>query len=179
MIRVPIRVTVRVASASALVLIAVLAMPHAVAQGKDEIPFPKDYRSWAHVKTVLVGPTSAAFATEAGFHHIYANDRAMVGYRTGTFPNGSVLVYDLLESKDLAGNTSEGAQRRVDIMVKDTTRFADNAGWGFARFFNGDRVSGHLAEDKQAACLACHTQRRDHDYVHSMFRGDVPDPATH
>lgn len=169
MMRASTRVTAAVAMAGAICLLAAL---HA-AQRNDEIPFPKDYRSWAHVKTVLVGPQSAAFPTEGGFHHIYANERALVGYRTGTFPDGAVVVYDLLETKEVAGSTVEGAQRRVDVMVKDTARFANNAGWGFARFFADDRATGRLTTDQQAACLACHARRRDHDYVVSAFRGDV------
>src|SRR4029450_2560956 len=72
------------------------------------IPFPAGYRTWAHVKSVVVGPASAAFATEGGIHHIYANERAVEGYRTGTFPDGSVIVYDLLETKDVNGNLLEG-----------------------------------------------------------------------
>ncbi|HKF06926.1 MAG TPA: hypothetical protein VKB49_31695, partial [Candidatus Sulfotelmatobacter sp.] len=40
------------------------------AQPDDTVPFPKEFRKWAHVKSVLVGPQSAAFATEGGIHHI-------------------------------------------------------------------------------------------------------------
>jgi hypothetical protein len=40
------------------------------AQLDDVAPFPKEFRKWAHVKSVLVGPQSAAFATEGGIHHI-------------------------------------------------------------------------------------------------------------
>lgn len=153
-----------------LIMLAVLQ----AAPEPEGIPFPKDYRSWAHVKTVLVGPQSAAVATEGGFHHIYANERALTGYKTGTFPDGSIVVYNLIETKEAAGNTVEGAERRVDVMVKDQKRFANNAGWGFARFVGGNHDSGKLTAEQQASCLACHARRRDHDYVVSNFRGDVP-----
>ena len=74
----------------------------------DSVPFPKAFRKWSHVKSVLVGPQSAAFATEGGIHHIYANEKALEGYDTGKFPDGSVIVYDLLETKEIAANTLEG-----------------------------------------------------------------------
>lgn len=134
------------------------------------IPFPADYRTWAHVKSVLVGPASAAFATEGGIHHIYANTPALEGYRTGRFPDGSVVVYDLLETKEAAGNTIEAAPRRLDVMVKDSRRFAETDGWRFASFAKGDRTNGQLANERQRTCLGCHAKRKDRDYVFSELR---------
>jgi Cytochrome P460 len=75
----------------------------------------------------LVGPQSAAFATEGGIHHIYANEKVFEGYDTGKFPDGSGIVYDLLETKELPGSTLEGPTRRVDVMVKHSERYRD---WG-------------------------------------------------
>jgi hypothetical protein len=98
----------------------------------------------------LVGPQSPAFATEAGIHHIYANGKAMEGYDTGKFPDGSIIVYDLLETKETGGVTVEGAQRRVDVMVKDGQRYPETGGWGFARFWGDNRTQGTLAPDRQA-----------------------------
>src|SRR6202050_830803 len=90
------------------------------AQLDDNASFPKEFRKWAHVKSVLVGPQSAPFASEGGIHHIYANEKALVGYETGKFPDGSVIVYDLLETKEVAGSTIEGPTRRIDVMVKQS-----------------------------------------------------------
>src|SRR5271169_1359295 len=104
------------------------------AQHDDIAPFPKEFRKWAHVKSVLVGPQSAAFATEGGIHHIYANDKALEGYESGKFPDGSVIVYDLLETKEIAGNTVEGPTRRIDVMVKNSERYHATGGWDFASF---------------------------------------------
>jgi hypothetical protein len=139
-----------------------------VTAGSDDVPFPATYRTWAHVKTALVGPTSAA-KTELGIHHIYANEPAMAGYRTGTFPDGSVIVYELLDTTEKDGSTLEGAEKRIDVMVKDSTRFAASAGWAFNSFAAGART-GALAADRQASCLKCHAKRKDHDYVHSDWR---------
>jgi hypothetical protein len=152
-------------------LLATLAFAVAArSQPQEEIPFPAGYRTWAHVKSVVVGPTSAAFATEGGIHHIYANERALEGYRAGTFPDGSIIVYDLLETKEAAGNLLEGAPRRFDVMMKDRRRFAANDGWGFASFRGGQRTGGTLSAERQRTCLDCHAKRRDHDFVQSAFR---------
>src|SRR5436190_20607898 len=114
------------------------------AQLDDTIPFPKEFRKWAHVKTVLVGPQSAAFATEGGIHHIYANDKALEGYESGKFPDGSVIVYDLLQTKEVAGNTIEGQTRRVDVMVKQSERYASTGGLEFMSFSGDDQANGKL-----------------------------------
>jgi hypothetical protein len=132
--------------------------------------FPEQFRRWAHVKSVLVGPQSTAFVTEGGIHHIYANQKALAGYETGKFPDGSVIVYDLLETKEIAGNTIEGATRRVDVMVKDTQRYRTTGGWQFMSFPGGKQTEGELAADRQAVCSECHAKRKDHDFVFSEFR---------
>jgi hypothetical protein len=134
----------------------------------DTAPFPKDFRKWAHVKSVLVGPQSTAFATEGGIHHIYANDKALEGYETGKFPDGSVIVYDLLETKEIAGRTIEGPTRRVDVMLKDSAHYPTTGGWEFMRFMGSDQANGKLSADLQGMCAGCHS--RGKDSVFSEFR---------
>ena len=132
--------------------------------------FPAEFRKWAHVKSVLVGPQSAAFATEGGIHHIYANDQALQGYQTGRFPDGAVIVYDLLETREIAGNTVEGPTRRVDVMLKQSERRPTTGGWEFMSFKGNDQAHGTLSAERQATCSACHSRRKDNDYVFSEFR---------
>ena len=61
------------------------------------MPYPEGYRQWTHVSSTYIGPQSAAFEKNGGLHHIYANKQAVEGYRTGRFPEGSVIVADFLE----------------------------------------------------------------------------------
>lgn len=136
----------------------------------NEVPFPSEYRTWASVKSVLIGPKSPAFATEAGIHHIYANHQAQQGYETGKFPDGSILVYELLDITEADGITTEGSLKRVDVMLKDSQQYKENGSWRFARFRSGSRADGSISEDQQTACFNCHTQRKDHDFVFSEFR---------
>lgn len=140
------------------------------AQLDDTVPLPKEFRKWVHVKSVLVGAQSAAFATEGGIHHIYANEKALAGYDTGEFPDGSVIVYDLLETKEVAGNTIEGPTRRVDVMVKQSAFHRATGGWEFMSFPGGNPTNGKLTAERQATCAACHANRKDHDFVFSEFR---------
>ena len=120
--------------------------------------------------SLLVGPQSPAFASEGGIHHIYANAKALEGYETGKFPDGSMIVYDLLEIKEVAGNTIEGPTRRVDVMVKQSELYRTTGGWEFMSFPGGNPANGKLTVERQAACGACHAKRNDHDFVFSEFR---------
>lgn len=131
------------------------------------IPFPEGYRKWVHVKSTLIGPQSPAFERNGGIHHFYANDKALEGYGSGAFPDGSVLVDDLLEAKDAAGVTSDGTRRRVAVMVKQGLRFRETGGWGF-EVFKGDGRDAALDAAAKAACFACHKSGRDS--VFSEFR---------
>ncbi len=55
-----------------------------------------------------MGPENKNFATNGGFHHYYANEKAMEGFRTGHFPDGSVVVDERLEARQEAGATLKG-----------------------------------------------------------------------
>ena len=74
--------------------------------------------------------------------------------------------------------TVPGAQHDVDFMVKDSKRFADSGGWGWA-VFDYDATSdtfapGTLADEppqaKDAKCgFACHTVVEKRDYVFTDY----------
>ena len=134
---------------------------HAAAAPDDRVSYPADYRQWAHVKSTLVSPQNPGFATNGGLHHFYANPKGMEGYRTGTFPDGAVLIDDLVEMKDAAthGVSDEGARRRLAVMVKDSRKFGDTGGWGF-EIFKGDTQAGSLDVKGRDACFACHQEAK-------------------
>jgi hypothetical protein len=154
-----------------VMMFAAVAMLVGVAQTKsnDQIAYPTGYRQWAHVKSVLIGPESPN-KRYIGFHHIYANEKAMEGYRSGRFEDGSVIVFDVLETKVNAGTTSEGARRFIDMMVKDSQRFADTGGWGFEEFNGDSQTERILTPQAKVACYTCHTQRKEQGFVFSTFR---------
>jgi hypothetical protein len=139
------------------------------AQSSSDVAYPEGYRNWVHVKSALVSPSHATYATNGGFHHIYANTEAMNGYRTRTFPDGSIIVFDWLEMQDNSGAFAEGARRQVDVMVKDSRRFASTGGWGFQRFVK-DSKSERAAMPSPAQCFACHDRLKKDGLVLSSYR---------
>jgi len=132
--------------------------------------FPTGYRSWTHVKSALVGSTFPSFDTQGGLHHIYANDKAMEGLRSGSFPDGATLVFDLVEAREKNGLTAEGPRRRVDVMVKDRQGYPKSGGWWFGRYLGDDREHEALSPTERADCFRCHQQPRTRDLVFSEFR---------
>ena len=142
------------------------------AQPDKTLSFRREFRKWAHVKSVLVGPQSAAFATEGGIHHIYANDKALEGYDTGKFPDGSVIVYDLLETREVAGN-----HRRVNPPGGRQGETAPalylTGGWEFMSFPGGNQTDGKLTAERQATCAGWHANRKDHDFVSANFASET------
>jgi cytochrome P460 len=141
-----------------------LAMPN------DAVPYPVGYRKWAHVSSALIGPKNPAFKHSGGIHHIYANEKAMKGYRDGWFPDGSVLVADFLETRESEGVTMEGPRRRIDVMVKDSERYTATGGWGFEQFKGDSQTDRLVTAEIAATCFACHSMKKGRDYVFSVFR---------
>lgn len=142
------------------------------------IAYPSGYSRWTHIQSGLIGAGHPAYPRFGGLHHIYANAAALAGYRGGGYPDGSVLVYDLFETRDHGdGIVDQGPRRQIDVMVKDARRFADSGGWGYAEFAAG-AATDRLNSAERAGCAACHASRREHGDVFSRWPNrDEPAPA--
>ena len=137
--------------------------------GAAGTPFPRDFRNWVHVKSAIVTSGHPAAPTEGGIHHIYANPKAVEGYASGEFADGSAIVYELLEANEKDGVISEGARRRVDLMIKDSVRYQSTGGWGFERFKAAGQVT-ELDGAAQKTCFDCHSRAREHGFVFGRMR---------
>ncbi|HZS06535.1 MAG TPA: cytochrome P460 family protein [Blastocatellia bacterium] len=154
-----------------LTVIAVVTCSLYLWAGSDDaVPYPAGYRQWAHVKSGLVGPQNPAYVHSGGIHHIYANDKAMEGYKTGRFPDGSTLVADFLETRESDGITTEGPRRRIDVMIKDGRRYAATGGWGFEQFRGDSQTERMVTAEGATKCFACHAKQKEHDSVFSTLR---------
>jgi cytochrome P460 len=140
------------------------------AKPEGVIDYPAGFRDWNHVRSALIGPASPAYKDYGGLHHIYANAKAMQGYRAGKFPDGSVLVFDLFEAKEHHGTTIEGGRKFIDMMVKDGKRFADTGGWGYERYAGDSQTERVLTMQAKTTCYNCHASQKDNDYVFSKLR---------
>ncbi|MGO1071344.1 cytochrome P460 family protein [Lysobacter sp. CA199] len=139
------------------------------AQDAPAIAFPAGYSMWTHIKSGLITSGHAAYPRFGGLHHIYANPAALQGYRSGEYPDGAVLVYDLFETRDSGdGIVDQGPRRHIDVMVKDSARFKASGGWGYAEFAAGERAD-RLKTAERDGCAACHASRQQHGDVFSEW----------
>lgn len=152
-----------------LSLVLVVACIVAWHPPREPVAYPEGYRTWTHVKSAMISPSRKSFATMGGFTHIYANAQAMVGYRTRNFPEGSVIAFDWLTMSDAAGTYSEGSRRQLDVMVKDSVKFASTGGWGFQRFV-GDSKTELSTTLLPQQCFACHKSLKKDGPVLSSYR---------
>lgn len=100
------------------------------------VTIPKGYRDWKFVAPAQEAPPLDELRAVLG------NDIAINAYKAGKlpFPDGSVLVklaYKRKQSEEFAPATIPGAPTTVQVMVKDSKKYADSHGWGFGRFVDG------------------------------------------
>ena len=134
----------------------------------NEVAYPEGYRDWTHVKTMIVEPGHPLYDPFGGIHHIYANEKALEGYKNGKFPDGAVIVFDLLDLDQSDNAVTEGSRKFVGVMQKNSKLFPETSGWGFESF-KGDSME-RAVTDMKADCFSCHYARIESDYVFSKYR---------
>ncbi|RMD46690.1 MAG: cytochrome C [Alphaproteobacteria bacterium] len=150
--------------------IGAAAIPLAGAAGPDRIAMPEGWRLWPHVKTLVLREGHPLYADFGGIHHVYANPAALEGLRSGRYPDGAVLVFDLFEAAEGEGTLGEGPRKVTAFMVRDAERFAATGGWGFEAFAGGDPARPLVGDKAAEACFACHEQVAERGYVFSAWR---------
>ena len=182
----------RIAAVTIAVLLAVLVGMSVTAQDKqdkytlkvpDGLAF-SEFRGYEDWQTVAVSQSAA------GINVILANRVMIDAYQAGVpgngkpFPDGSKTVkiaWKPEKSKEAPDTTTvvPGTLNGVGFMVRDSKRFADSGGWGWAQFkydAASDRFTPFTAADtppqkNDAKCgFACHTIATKKDYVFTAYR---------
>jgi hypothetical protein len=154
------------------ILLAAALIPAATAIAAEtaNVPYPDGYRQWVHVKSMTINPGHALYDAFGGIHHLYANKKAMQGYKAGKFADGSVIVFDLLEAKAIDNTVQEGARKVLGVMHKDARKFKDTGGWGFEGFKGDSTTERAVGKNAASACFQCHAPQKSQDFVFSAFR---------
>jgi hypothetical protein len=128
------------------------------------VTIPAGYRQWEMVAVSYEAPLDE-------FRGILGNPLAMKAYRDGTlpFPDGAILAkiaWKRVPSAESEGAFVPGQATTVQIMVKDSKKYAASGGWGYGRFINGKPVD----EAQHQTCFACHQAKvKGHDFVFTRF----------
>jgi len=147
----------------------ILALGGTALAAEPAVAYPKGFRSWKHVKSMVINQGHPLFEAVGGIHHVYANPRGLQGYAKGRWANGSVLVFDLFEAVDKDAAVSEGARKAVVVMQRDARRFRATDGWGY-EVFDPKTRKGKLDAKAAQDCHACHATQKARGYVFSELR---------
>jgi hypothetical protein len=138
----------------------------------------RGYEAWQVVSISQNGSKIAA---------ILANPVMIDAYRAGVpsngkpFPDGAKLAKIHWNPKKMEAFPTAmvpGTQHDADFMVKDSKRFADSGGWGWAAFeydaasdtFTPATMANHPPQGDDAKCgFACHTIVKTRDYVFTDY----------
>ena len=148
-------------SASGPAAFAEQPKPAAAASPIYGVTIPPGYRKWE-----MVAPAEEAAPLDE-LRVVLGNPVAIRALEQATlpFPDGTILVklaYKRKQSDEFAPATVPGQATTVQVMVKDSRRYAATGGWGFGRFVNG--VPADIGQHQ--TCFACHQARvKNHDYV--------------
>jgi len=135
-----------------------------------EVPYPEGYRNWRHVKSMVIEKGHPLYESFGGIHHIYANEKAVTGYRTGNWPDGAVIVFDLLEAVHDGNAVVEGPRKVVGVMHRDAKRYKETGGWGFEGFKGDSKTDRAVGAQAVTACFNCHAGQKEKGYVFSAMR---------
>jgi hypothetical protein len=174
--------------AALAITIALAADPAAKpAQDKYTVKVPgglafaefKGYESWQTISVSHNGPRLALILGNPAMINAY---KAGIPGNGKPFPDGAKMakVHWVPKKNDAqpGGPLQPDTQSDVDFMVKDSKRFADSGGWGYAVFkydpatdtFTPGDETGTPPQSHDAKCgAACHTIAKANDFVFSSY----------
>jgi len=143
---------------------------------------PTGFRKWVFVGAPLTpeglndgkyncnaGGTNCTRSNFPEYHHVYIEQKNVDAYlRTGSFPEGTVIVKELTRVLDPTfpdGSRKEpsgrgyfnGAYNGIDLSMKDSKRFANTNGWGFFTFGHHPLPYNKTSAERPATeCAGCH-----------------------
>ena len=152
-----------------LVMAVSLGVLYGQAAKKPAILFPKGYRHWTHVKTmVIVSNQHPLFEKYYGLHNVYVNDLGWPALQQGkVYPDGSMLAFELFDIRTFQGAIEiRGGRKLLAVMKKNAKLYPETGGWGF-EVFQGYQGTGSLKDAKP--CFDCHASQKRKDYVQSDY----------
>jgi hypothetical protein len=157
------------------------------AQDKYSLQVPgglafSEFRGYEDWQTIAISQSGQKIET------ILGNPAMIEAFKSGVpgngkpFPDGAKMTkihWLARKAEDEPGEPLvPGALHDVDFMVKDSQRFADSGGWGWAAFeydaasetFRPGDTSDTPPQDHDAKCgFACHTIVANKDYVFTAY----------
>jgi hypothetical protein len=125
------------------------------------IAYPEGWQDWA---TIAISHRTDNNTMRV----ILGNDIAVSAARSGQttpWPDGAILgkvVWKASALEHWPKAVAPGELVHAEFMFKDSSRYADSVGWGWARWTGLDQQP---FDDGMQACIACHTPVKGRDWV--------------
>jgi hypothetical protein len=156
--------------------------PYVDKDGK--ISLPTDYRQkWTHLGSWAVAKKKGETIHE--MHDVYTPPETIAAYnKTGEFPDGTVLVKEVRETKTdqlTTGHVAWPSEIKIwFVMIKDQQgRFEESdhwgEGWGWALFEAKDPTK-NVSVDYASSCIDCHIPVEDTDWIYVYGYPDLKQP---
>ncbi len=180
------RISVKAAVAM-VVLPSLLAGVAIAAQDRYSLQVPgglafSEFRGYEDWQTIAVSHNGDKLAIILGNPVMIEAYKAGIPGNGKPFPDGARMAkihWTAKKAEDQPGEPNvPGALHDTDFMVKDSKRFADSGGWGWAAFeydaasdaFRPGDTSDSPPQEHDAKCgFACHTIVADKDYVFTAY----------
>ena len=138
----------------------------------QRLEFPESYREWIYLSSgrgMSYGPSADPNGPPV-FDNVFVNPAAYRSFvKTGRWPDQSIFILEIRKAIS-EGSINKGGQFQgdivgVEVLVKDTRRFADTQGWGFYEFTANRNPAPKLP--KSESCYACHATNAavEHTFV--------------
>ncbi|HSQ79100.1 MAG TPA: cytochrome P460 family protein [Candidatus Bathyarchaeia archaeon] len=166
-----------VASLSVLAVLALAEQDRFKLKAPNGVAFSefKGYETWQDV---------AVSQTDEGIKAILANPVMIKAYREGIpgngrpFPDGSITVKiewsKKMNPESPYSVTVPDTLKSVSFILKDSKRFPESSGWGYAQFLY-DAASGTFkpygsdASFGKTVCFECHARVKAKDYIFTAY----------
>jgi hypothetical protein len=181
------RLVSALAALASVVLLAVLGGKAISAQDKYTVQVPNglafsEFRGYEDWPVIAISESGGKIAVTVGNPVIIDAYKEGVPGNGKPFPDGAKMAkihWNPKVQETWPGQpTVPGAQHDVGFMVKDSKRFADSGGWGWAAFdydaasdtFKPATVASSPPQENDAKCgLGCHTVVQNRDYVFTEY----------
>ena len=125
------------------------------------IGYPDGWKEWA---TIAVSHRH----DNGTLRVILGNDVAVAAARSGKtdpWPNGAIIgkvVWKHTELENWQAAMAPGEFVHAEFMFKDSTKYAESYGWGWARWIGSNQEP---FDGGMQVCISCHTPVKDRDWV--------------
>ncbi len=141
-----------------------LAADTKVAPSPNGITLPEGYKNWR-----VIAPSHRT--DNKTIRVILGNDAAIAAARAGKtnpWPDGAILgklVWKEKADEAWPAAIVPGEFVHAEFMIKDSKKYAETGGWGYARWLGLDQKPYGKDANLAQECVACHTPRKPNDWV--------------